>query len=231
LEDVRRLLRAGADKVSLNSAAVKEPGLLEEAARAFGSQCVVLAIDAKREGAGRGKGRGRAGGPDSEEGQPALCKALEMSVRQLLDWQGRMQRLLGPGGRRGGAQGPRWRVFIHGGRIDTGLDAVAWARAGVEAGAGEVLLTSMDADGTRDGYDLELTRAVAEAVDAPVIASGGAGKLEHLAEVLSEGKADAALAASIFHYGAYSLAEARELLAARGLPVRPWPQEEKGAEP
>ncbi len=165
--EVRDVLLAGADKVSLNTAAVREPRLLAEAAERFGSQCVVLAIDARRAGPGR------------------------------------------------------WEVYTHGGRRPTGLDAVEWARRGVELGAGEILLTSMDADGTRAGYDLELTAAVAEAVPVPVIASGGAGSWEHLYQVLTVGKADAALAASIFHDGGCTVAEVKERLAARGVPVRP----------
>jgi len=164
--DFRGLLLAGADKVSVNTAAVRRPALIREAARRFGSQCVVLAVDARREGPGR------------------------------------------------------WRVFTHGGRNPTGLDAVAWARRGVALGAGEILLTSMDSDGTLDGYDIELTRAVSRAVRVPVIASGGAGTLEHLRAVLDEGNADAALAASIFHFGTYSIARAKGYLKSRGIPVR-----------
>jgi cyclase len=160
------MLHAGADKVSLNTSAVKDPGLVREASRRLGNQCIVVAIDAKRAAPGR------------------------------------------------------WEVFTHGGRNPTGLDAVAWARAMREAGAGEILLTSMDADGTKDGYDTALTRAVADAVDIPVIASGGAGKLEHLAEVLRDGHASAVLAASIFHFGTHTVREAKEHLRAAGLPVR-----------
>lgn len=165
VEDMRRLLLAGADKVSVNSAAVRHPALLAEGARRFGSQCIVLAIDARR----------REGG---------------------------------------------WEVVINAGRIPTGLDAVAWARRGVALGAGEILLTSMDADGTLAGYDLALTRAVAEAVDVPVIASGGAGRPEHFAEVLTTGKADAALAASLFHDRTLTIADVKGYLAGRGVPVR-----------
>jgi len=165
LEDIRALLLAGADKVSINTAAVQDPELIRRAAERFGSQCIVLAIDAKR-------------------------------------------------------AGDRWEVFIHGGRTPTGLDAVGWAVEGEKRGAGEILLTSMDRDGTRDGYDLELTRAVAEAVGIPVIASGGAGRLEHLYEVLTVGKADAALAASIFHFREYTVQEAKAYLREQGVPVR-----------
>lgn len=172
-EDVRALLIAGADKVSLNSAALKDPTLLTQCARRFGSQCVVIAIDAKRV---------PGTGPDGD--------AL------------------------------RWEAFLNGGRVPTGRDAVEWAAEAVERGAGEVLLTSMDRDGTKDGYDLELTRAVAEAVNVPVIASGGAGTLDHLAEVIQQAHADAVLAASIFHYREYSIREAKEYLYSRGIPVR-----------
>ncbi|OFW58861.1 MAG: imidazole glycerol phosphate synthase subunit HisF [Actinobacteria bacterium RBG_16_64_13] len=178
-DDVRALLGAGADKVSLNSAAIKDPGLIAACARRFGSQCVVIAIDAKRVGI-------PGGGTGSDEGARPL----------------------------------RWEAYLNGGRVATGLDAVEWAAQAVALGAGEILLTSMDRDGTKDGYDLELTRAVAAAVNVPVIASGGAGTLEHLAEVIHSGGADAVLAASIFHYGEYTIREAKEYLAAKGIPVR-----------
>jgi len=170
LEDVRTLLRAGADKVSLNTAAVAQPHLIRDAAVRFGSQCIVVAIDAKR--------RPAAGGPSEFE------------------------------------------VYTHGGRRPTGRDAVAWAREVEALGAGEILLTSMDRDGTRDGYDLELTRAIADAVAVPVIASGGAGTLAHLHDGLVLGKADAVLAASIFHFGQHSIPEAKRYLRTRGVPVR-----------
>jgi imidazole glycerol-phosphate synthase subunit HisF len=166
VEDFRALLRAGADKVSINTAAVQHPERITEAARRFGSQCVVVAIDAKRVG------------PD------------------------------------------RWEVYIHGGRTPTGLDAVSWAREAERRGAGEILLTSIDADGTREGYDLALTRAVAEAVGIPVIASGGAGAPEHFYRVFTEGKADAALAASLFHFRELRIADLKRYLAERGIPVR-----------
>lgn len=169
VEDIRNLLLAGADKVSVNTAAVLNPDLLTEAAMRFGSQCVVVAIDARRV----------ADDP------------------------------------------PRWEVYTQGGRRPTGLDAVAWAVEAVGRGAGEVLLTSMDADGTLDGYDVALTRAVADAVPVPVIASGGAGAPEHFAEALTTGRADAALAASLFHERVLSIRALKEYLAARGIPVRP----------
>jgi imidazole glycerol-phosphate synthase subunit HisF len=170
VEDVRRLLNAGADKVSINTAAVQNPALVEQAAGRYGSQCIVVAIDAKR-----------------------------------VD---------------GGSSAPKWEVFTHGGRRATGLDAVAWARRMQAAGAGEILLTSMDRDGTRAGFDLPLTRAVADAVDVPVIASGGVGSLEHLAAGVLEGRADAVLAASIFHFGEFTVRQAKEHLARRGIEVR-----------
>lgn len=166
LEDIRTMLNAGADKVSLNTSALNDPGLLRAAARKFGSQCIVVAIDAK-------------------------C--------------------VGPG---------RWEVFTHGGRNPTGRDAVAWAREAHALGAGEILLTSMDRDGTATGYDIPLNAAVAEAVEVPVIASGGAGTLDHLADVLRAGGASAVLAASIFHYGTFTVRQAKEHLRAAGLPAR-----------
>jgi cyclase len=165
VDDIRGLLRAGADKVSLNTAAVERPELIREAAEGFGSQCIVCAVDAKR---------------------------------------------------RNGS----WEVYTHGGRTPTGRDAVRWAQDAAELGAGEILLTSMDADGTQAGYDLALTRAVAQAVSIPVIASGGVGVLEHLYDGLTLGGADAALAASIFHFGRYTIGEAKRYLRERGVPVR-----------
>ena len=165
VEDAQAVLDAGADKVSVNSAAVQRPELIGELAEVFGAQCVVLAIDARR-----------------------VAKGYE--------------------------------VFVNGGRTPTGRDAIEWAREGAERGAGEILLTSMDRDGTEDGYELELTRRVADAVDVPVIASGGAGTLEHLVDAIQTGGADAVLAASIFHYGTYSVGAAKERLAEAGVPVR-----------
>ena len=181
--DAQAVLDAGADKVSVNSAALDRPELISELAGVFGSQCVVIAIDAKRRGAG-----------DESES----CDA--------------------PPGHFGDAE---WDVYVHGGRSKVeGREAAAWAREATDLGAGEVLLTSMDRDGTTDGYDLELTRAVAEAVSVPVIASGGAGELDHLVEAVEEGHADAVLCASIFHYGQHTVAEAKQRMNQAGIPVR-----------
>lgn len=165
-DDFRELLFAGADKIAVNSAAIKNPSLITEAAAKFGAQCVVLAVDAKRNAAGS------------------------------------------------------WDVYLNGGRVNTGLDAIEWIEKAVSLGAGEVLLTSMDKDGTKSGYDIELTRRAAEAVNVPVIASGGAGNMQDFADVLTEGKADAALAASLFHFGEIEMKDLKEYLAARGIPVR-----------
>ena len=169
VDSIRTMIAAGADKVSVNSAAVRDPALITEAAEAFGSQAIICAIDAK-----------------SVDGEPG-----------------------------------RWTVYVKGGREDTGIDAVWWAREAAHRGAGEILLTSMDRDGSKIGFDTELTRAVAEAVDIPVIASGGVGKLEHFAEGIIEGEADAVLAASVFHFGEFSIQQVKESMAARGIPVRP----------
>ena len=166
VEDVRKLLNAGADKVSINTAAVEDPRLVADAARRFGSQAIVVAVDARR------------------------------------------------------SEGGRWEVYTHGGRKARGIDAVEWAATMAARGAGEILLTSMDRDGTKSGFDLELTRAVAEAVPVPVIASGGVGKLEHLAEGIERGRADAVLAASVFHFGEITIPEAKRFLAARGIEMR-----------
>lgn len=165
VEDMRAMLKAGADKTSVNTAAIQNPDLVRAGAERFGSQCIVVAIDAKREGA-------------------------------------------------------RWGVYTHGGRKPTGLDAIEWARKVAALGAGEILLTSMDADGTKAGYDVALTRAISEAVTIPVIASGGAGKLEHMVDVLTTGKADAVLAASIFHFGEYKVADVKRFLQQKGIEVR-----------
>ena len=166
VDDIRTMLHAGADKVSLNTAAVKDPALIAEGAKSFGRQCIVLAVDAKRCGAGK------------------------------------------------------WEVYINGGRTPTGLDVLEWIRRGVDLGAGEILLTSMDCDGTKDGYDNELNRAVSELVEVPVIASGGAGTLQHFADALVRGKADAVLAASVFHYGEFSIRQTKEYLRSQGIEVR-----------
>ncbi|MFT5882416.1 MAG: cyclase [Crocinitomicaceae bacterium] len=167
VEDMREMLLAGADKVGINTAAIINPGLIDEGAAAFGSQCIVTAIDAKKEGPGK------------------------------------------------------WGIYTHGGRKPMGIDAVEWAKEVYNRGAGEILLTSMDADGTKDGYDIELTAAVSEAVGIPVIASGGAGNLQHMVDVLEHGRADAVLAASIFHFGQHTVGEAKDYFAERNIPVRP----------
>lgn len=167
VEDMRTMLNAGADKVAMNSSALKDPDLIRQGAERFGKQCIVLAIDAKR-----------IPGED------------------------------------------KWHVYTHGGRKEIELDAVEWAKKGAELGAGEILLTSMDADGTKDGYDIELTKAVSEAVSIPVIASGGCGTLDHMVDVLKDGKADAVLAASIFHFGTYTVPETKEHLKSHDIPVR-----------
>jgi cyclase len=197
LEDIRDLLKAGADKVSLNTAAVQEPSLVQRAAERFGSQCIVLAIDAKLSTEHRA--------PSTETN-----RSRRLAPGHPLHWA--------PSGRNGSRRS--WEVYVHGGRTPTGKDAVEWAAEGEKLGAGEILLTSMDRDGTKDGYDLELTRAIAEAVGIPVIASGGAGTLEHLYQGLVAGKADAVLAASIFHYREFTIPEAKRYLAERGVPVR-----------
>jgi cyclase len=173
VDDVRRLLNAGADKTSFNSAAIADPEVITAASARYGAQCIVVAIDAKRR-------------PEQDAA----------------------------------SRGPGWDVYSHGGRRNTGLDAVAWATEMARRGAGEILLTSMDRDGTKSGFDLALTRAVSDAVPVPVIASGGVGNLEHLADGIQQGGADAVLAASIFHYGEYTVAQAKARMAERGIPVR-----------
>lgn len=165
-EDMRAMLKSGADKISLNTAAIQHPEIIREGAERFGRQCIVLAVDARRSG------------------------------------------------------DHKWEIYTHGGRKPTGIDCLEWVKRGVELGAGEILLTSMDADGTKDGYDIPLTRAVSEAVGVPVIASGGAGELSHFYEVLTEGKADAVLAASVFHYGRFTVREVKEYLKSHGVEVR-----------
>ena len=172
LEDARSMLRAGADKVSVNTSAVQRPALIDEIASEFGVQCVVCAVDAKRRSNGAGKGDG-------------------------------------------------WEVFLHGGRTATGIDVLTWVREAVDRGAGEILLTSMDRDGTREGFDLQLTRAVCDEVNVPVIASGGVGTLQHLVDGVTQGGASGVLAASIFHFGEHTIAEAKQLMMANGVTVRP----------
>ena len=178
--DVRRLLNAGADKVSFNSAAIANPHVIQEASAKYGAQCIVVAIDAKRR---------------SHEEEQRVCNT-------------------------GLPVGPGWDVFSHGGRKNVGLCAVAWATQMAQLGAGEILLTSMDRDGTKAGFDLALTRAVSDAVPVPVIASGGVGNLDHLADGIQQGGADAVLAASIFHYGEYTVGQAKARMRERGIPVR-----------
>ncbi len=208
--DAQAVLDAGADKVSVNSAAVARPELLGEMAEVFGAQCVVLAIDARREGAPdtdrSGAGRARPLAPDTDRSGAGRARPLAPDTDR--SGAGRARPLA------------HYGVYVEGGRRPVGRDAVEWAREGVERGAGEILLTSMDRDGTEDGYELELTRAVADAVDVPVIASGGAGKLDHLVEAIAEGGADAVLCASIFHYGHYTVREAKERMRAAGIAVR-----------
>ena len=183
LEDIKKLLRAGADKISMNSAAVRNPDLVSDASDRFGDQCIVVAIDARRR---------------SQPSQSSLSTPSE----------------------NGAVSEPGWDVFVRGGRENTGIDAVEWAKEVAKRGAGELLVTSMDGDGTQAGYDLELTRAIAEQVDIPVIASGGAGTSEHIRQALTEGKAEAALLASLLHYGQLTIAEIKQYLAEHQVPIR-----------
>ena len=202
--DVRRLLNAGADKVSFNSAAIAEPELIAAAAAKYGSQCIVVAIDAKRRSSDDAKRR---------SDDDAKRRSNDDAQRRLNDDAKRRTA--------DDSDAPGWEVYSHGGRRNTGLDAVDWARRMAALGAGEILLTSMDRDGTRIGFDLQLTRAVADAVAVPVIASGGVGSLQHLSDGIRIGGADAVLAASIFHYGEFSVRDAKALFARDGIPVRP----------
>jgi len=183
VDDMRGILRAGADKISINSAAVKNPEIISQGAEAFGSQAIVVAIDARR-----------------------ISRQYSVNSNQS---EGNSQFTI-----------PRWEVYVSGGRKPTGLDAIEWAREAERRGAGEILLTSMDGDGTQAGYDIELTRAVSDAVNIPVIASGGAGRLEHFAQALTEGRADAVLAASLFHYKQLTIAQVKTYLAEQRIPVR-----------
>jgi cyclase len=215
LDDIRRLLKAGCDKVSINSAAVKDPNFVREAALRFGSQCIVVNIDPKRvpvEGQGsRVKGQGE---PDwlrlAHEQLRVVPRPVPGSgpyTNKLLTLDPQPSTVF-------------WDVHINGGRVPTGLDPLAWAKYVEELGAGEIVLTSMDADGTKDGYDIEITKAVVEAVEIPVVASGGCGSPEHIHQALTDGGASAALAASIFHYGEYTIGAVKQYLAERGVPVR-----------
>lgn len=190
IEDIRAMLASGADKISINTAALNDPSLISDGSKSFGSQAIVVAIDARRIRNETATGRGGEG----ERVAPSPTRPVALSSR--------------------------WEVYTHGGRTATGVDVIDWARKAEQLGAGEILLTSMDRDGTRDGYDIELTRAVADAVSIPVIASGGAGMLEHLREALDDGKASAVLAASIFHFGEFTINQAKDYLRARGLPMR-----------
>jgi cyclase len=212
LDDIRRLLSAGADKVSINSAAVRDPDFVRQAAERFGSQCIVVNIDPRRAESRESRVEGKdVDWPDH----------LRVRPRPAPAWW--LQRRKSPSSPDTGHRTPdtvSWDVHINGGRVPTGLDAVAWAREVERLGAGEIVLTSMDADGTQDGYDLEITRAVADAVTIPVVASGGAGSPEHLYAALTAGGADAALAASIFHYGTHPIPEVKRYLEQRGVAVR-----------
>jgi cyclase len=218
VEDVRTLLQAGADKVSINTAAVRNPELLTVAAERFGSQCIVIAVDAKRvigDPLHPSASSGQA--PSATDAASASGQAPSASQRgELVEPSGQAPSTTDVAS----APDRRWEVYVNGGRTPTGIDAVEWAVRAVELGAGEVLLTSMDADGTLAGYDVALTRAVAGAVPVPVIASGGAGSLEHFAQVLTEGQADAALAASLFHDRVLSIGQVKAYLANQGVLVR-----------
>ncbi|MCH7652143.1 MAG: imidazole glycerol phosphate synthase subunit HisF [Chloroflexi bacterium] len=188
--DVRRMLEAGADKVSFNTAAVNDPSVIKQASQFFGSQCIVVAIDAKRVG------------PGTQSDVP-----VDQAVRDVaLDAES------------------RWQVYVHGGRTPTGLDVLKWARRAAELGAGELLVTSMDTDGQLTGYDLELLREISDSVTIPIIASGGAGEPDHLLQAIEKGRADAVLAASIFHFGTHPIGEVKDYLRKHGVPVRPDPE-------
>ncbi|MCA9954784.1 MAG: imidazole glycerol phosphate synthase subunit HisF, partial [Anaerolineales bacterium] len=196
VDDMRGILRAGADKISVNSAAIRHPEIISQGAEAFGSQAIVVAIDARR-----------VGDPLSVSGNRSAVASEQLEAQKLTI-------------NHSPSTIHRWEVYVAGGRTPTGLDVVAWAKEAERRGAGEILLTSMDGDGTQEGYDIELTRAIADAVNIPVIASGGAGTLQHFAQALTEGGADAALAASLFHYKQLTIAEVKDYLAQQNIPVR-----------
>lgn len=216
LEDIRNLLKAGCDKVSINTAAVNNPNFIREAAERFGSQCIVVAIDAKRVYGTLPDATGERwfDEPDLKDVILKLPEEIPLHPPTPPLLRG------GKEGLKGGEGGLLWAISTHGGRRMKLIDAVKWANKMEELGAGEIMLTSMDRDGTKDGYDIELTRAISESVSIPVIASGGAGTLEHLYEALAYGKADAVLAASIFHYREYTIKEAKQYLRSKGVPVR-----------
>ncbi|MFY9556828.1 MAG: imidazole glycerol phosphate synthase subunit HisF [Blastocatellia bacterium] len=198
IEDMRVMLASGADKVSINTAALRDPAIIVDGSRSFGSQAIVVAIDARRKKAQTVDEKTGRGAEGEISPAPPFAASSPLQV----------------------ASAAQWEVYTHGGRNPAGVDAIEWARQVEKLGAGEILLTSMDRDGTRDGYDIELTRAVADAVNIPVIASGGAGTLKHLYDALSEGGASAVLAASIFHFGEFTIGEAKDYLRSRGLPMR-----------
>jgi len=213
LDDIRQLLKSGCDKVSVNTSAVRDPYFVNRVAEKFGSQCIVVAIDAKQVRS-QSPSATRRGGKSEVRSQEEIPEWLKLS-KELQDSLSLNFSLS-----TSHFSLPLWEVYTHGGRKPTGINAIEWARKMEELGAGEILLTSMDRDGTRDGYDIELTRTIAEAVSIPVIASGGVGNLEHLYEGFVLGKADAALAASIFHYREYTIKEAKEYLKQKGVTVR-----------
>jgi cyclase len=211
VDDMRAMLRAGADKISLNSAAVRSPDLITQGAEEFGSQAIVVAIDARRQKGTQGNSGELRGTPESSQ---LSVTSLQSPVSSLSISQSLSLSV---------SQSPAWEVVINGGRVTTGLDVVQWAIEAEQRGAGEILLTSMDADGTKAGYDIALTRAVADAVNIPVIASGGAGRVEHFAEALTDGGAAAALAASLFHFNELRIRDVKAYLREKGIAVRAGP--------
>jgi cyclase len=221
IDDIRDLLKAGCDKVSINTSAVKDPFFISRAAERFGSQCIVVAIDAKRVSHNMYDATGEKWFDDSSLNDVCLKLPEKISSVSPIVIPPRPPLVKeGWGDLSGGEGGLLWAISTHGGRKMKLIDAVKWAKRMEELGAGEIMLTSMDKDGTKDGYDIELTKTISEAVSIPVIASGGAGTLEHLYEAFEYGKADAALAASIFHYREYAIKEAKEYLKSKGVPVR-----------